>query len=395
MTRAATSLPAHTRLGDYELLRLVAQGGMADIYLARTRDDRLCAIKVMNPSRSGDAEACTLFLDEGRVLGMLDHANLAGVYEVAKEGHCYYLAMEFVHGADLRELLATAERANTAMSYETAVAIVAAAAAGLDHAHRRCSPDGKPLRLVHRDVSLSNIMVSHTGTVKVIDFGIACASVSEHHTNPGVVRGKASYMSPEQALGEEVDLRTDVFALGVVLYELTTGRRCFSGTSDFERMLAVVRGEYVAPTAIVPGFPPGLARVIKTALAVDKNKRYASAAALLEALEGLAAAEDWQLHAAPIVALMTELYGEAPDPFAELHTVEITDSSILADDEHDADSEVAIIVEPPIAEAVVQATVIITRPRRLARGTESDVSDDQPTRGRRSLPAIFAPRVAA
>jgi serine/threonine protein kinase len=332
-------------------------------------------------------------MDEGRVLGMLDHANLAGVYEVAKEGHCYYLAMEFVHGADLRELLATAERTNTAMPYETAVAIVAAAAAGLDHAHRRCSPDGKPLRLVHRDVSLSNIMVSHTGTVKVIDFGIACASVSEHHTNPGVVRGKASYMSPEQALGEEVDLRTDVFALGVVLYELTTGRRCFSGTSDFERMLAVVRGEFIAPTAIVPGFPPALERVIKTALAVDKNKRYASAAALLEALEGLAAAEDWRLHAAPIVALMTELYGEAPDPFVELHTVEITDSAIL--DEHDPDSEVAIIVEPPIAEAVVQATVIITRPRRLARGTESDVSDDQPTRGRRSLPAIFAPRVAA
>jgi len=184
-----------------------------------------------------------------------------------------------------------------------------------------------------------------------------------------------------------------VFALGVVLYELTTGRRCFSGTSDFERMLAVVRGEFVSPTAIVPGFPPGLARVIKTALAVDKNKRYASAAALLEALEGLAAAEDWQLHSAPIVTLMTELYGEAPDPFVELHTVEITDSAIVAD--HDPDSEVAIMVEPPIAEAVVQPTVIITRPRRLARGTESDVSDDQPTRGRRSLPAIFAPRVAA
>ena len=119
MTRAATSLPAHTRLGDYELLRLVAQGGMADIYLARTPDNRLCAIKVMNPSRSGDAEACTLFMDEARVLGMLDHANLAGVYEVAKEGHCHYLAMEFVHGADLRELLATAERANTSVRRST------------------------------------------------------------------------------------------------------------------------------------------------------------------------------------------------------------------------------------------------------------------------------------
>jgi len=388
MTRATTSLPAHTSLGNYELLRLLAQGGMADIYLARTRDRRLCAVKVMNPQRAGDSEACALFMDEGRVLGMLDHANLAGVYEVAKEGHCYYLAMEFVHGADLRELLATAERSEVAMPYETAVAIVAAAAAGLDHAHRRCSPDGKPLRLVHRDVSLSNIMVAHDGSVKVIDWGIACAAVSEHHTNPGVVRGKASYMSPEQALGEEVDLRTDVFALGVVLYELTTGRRCFSGASDFERMLAVVRGEYVAPTAIIRGFPPGLERVIKTALAVDKKKRYASAAALLEALEGLAAAEDWQLHAAPIAALMHQLYGAAPDPFAEAHTVTITDSAIV--EEHEPDSEIAIVVEPPI-----QPTVIITRPRRLARGTESDVSDDQPTRGRRSLPAIFAPRVAA
>jgi len=390
MTRAPTSLPAHTRLGNYELVRLLAQGGMADIYLARAREGQLCAIKVMNPGRAGDAEACTLFMDEARVLAMLDHANLAGVYEVAKEGHCYYLAMEFVHGADLREMLAAAERAEPAMPYETAVAIVAAAAAGLDHAHRRCSPDGRPLRLVHRDVSLSNIMVAHDGSVKVIDWGIACAAVSEHHTNPGVVRGKASYMSPEQALGEEVDLRTDVFALGVVLYELTTGRRCFSGASDFERMLAVVRGEFVAPSAIVPGFPAALERVIKTALAVDKKKRYASAAALLEALEGLAAAEDWQLHAAPIVAWMTQLYGEAPDPFAELHTVEITDSAIVAAD--DDESELQIVVEAPI---VAQATVIITRPRRLARGTESDVSDDQPTRGRRSLPAIFAPRVAA
>ena len=382
------ALPAHTCLGNYELLRLLAQGGMADIYLARTRDRRLCAIKVMNPQRAGDSEACTLFMDEARLLGMLDHANLAGVYEVAKEGHCFYLAMEFVHGADLREMLGAAERSEVAMPYETAVAIVAAAAAGLDHAHRRCSPDGKPLRLVHRDVSLSNIMVAHDGSVKVIDWGIACAAVSEHHTNPGVVRGKASYMSPEQALGEEVDLRTDVFALGVVLYELTTGRRCFTGASDFERMLAVVRGEYVAPTAIIAGFPPGLERVIKTALAVDKKKRYASAAALLEALEGLAAAEDWRLHAAPIAELMHQLYGAAPDPFAEAHTVTITDSAIV--EEHEPDSEIAIVVEPPI-----QATVIITRPRRLARGTESDVSDDQPTRGRRSLPAIFAPRVAA
>jgi eukaryotic-like serine/threonine-protein kinase len=389
MSRTATALPPHTMLGSYRLLRLLAQGGMADIYLAQTADHRLCAVKVMSPTRVGDPDACQLFMDEGRVASMLDHENLAGVYEVAKEGHCYYLAMEFVHGADLREILAAAERANTPIAYATATAIVAAAAAGLDHAHRRCSPDGKPMRLVHRDVSLSNVMVSHAGTVKVVDFGIAAASVSEHHTNPGVVRGKASYMSPEQALGEEVDLRTDVFALGVVLYELTTGRRCFSGASDFERMLAVVRGEYVAPSAVIANYPPALERVIKMALTVDRNKRYASAAALLEALEALGELEGWALGTAPIVELMAELYGEAPDPFAAMSTIEVTDSAIL-----DADDEIAEIALPQSAIAA-QATVIITRPRRVALGTDSDVLDDVPTRGRRSLPAIFAPRVAA
>ena len=384
MHRAETTLPPHTQLGGYRLLRLLAQGGMADIYLAETRDQRLCAIKVMNPVRAADPDACMLFLDEGRVLGMLDHTNLAGVYEVAKEGHCYYLAMEFVHGADLREILAAAERSNTAMPYSTATAIVAAAAAGLDHAHRRCSPDGKPLRLVHRDVSLSNVMVSHTGDVKVIDFGIAVASVSEHHTNPGVVRGKASYMSPEQALGEEVDLRTDVFALGVVLYELTTGRRCFSGTSDFERMLAVVRGEYVLPTAIIPDYPVALERVLKTALAVDKNQRYASCGKLLEAIQGLAEHEGWSLDTSSIVEIMHELYGAAPDPFAAMTTVEVSDSAIV----DEVSGDYAIPMQP-------SPTVIITRPRRLAHGTDSDVSDDVPTRGRRSMPAMFAPRVAA
>ncbi|MEO8843561.1 MAG: serine/threonine-protein kinase [Kofleriaceae bacterium] len=392
MSRAATALPPQTRLGGYRLLRLLAQGGMADIYLAQTADHRLCAVKVMSPNRVGDPDARQLFMDEGRVASMLDHENLAGVFEVAKEGHCFYLAMEFVHGADLREILAAAERASTALPYATATAIVAAAAAGLDHAHRRCSPDGKPLRLVHRDVSLSNVMVSHGGSVKVVDFGIAAASVSEHHTNPGVVRGKASYMSPEQALGEDVDLRTDVFALGVVLYELTTGRRCFAGASDFERMLAVVRGEYVLPSTIIANYPPALERVIKLALTVDRTKRYGSAAALLEALEALAELEGWELGTAPIVELMTELYGEAPDPFAAIATVEVSDSVIVDGNQDDDLAEIALPMQSAIP---AQATVIITRPRRVALGTDSDLLDDVPTRGRRSLPAIFAPRVAA
>jgi serine/threonine protein kinase len=258
MTGEDGSQPSLKRLGAYELLRPIAQGGMADIYLAKRDADgdghtfqRHVAVKVLNKLRATEEESCAMFLDEARLVGMLHHQNIAQVLEVnVAEGH-HYLAMEYVHGADLRELLQAAAKAGRTIPFEVSLSIIAGAAAGLDHAHRRCDPDGKPLRLVHRDVSLSNIMVGHDGAVKVVDFGIASTAVQTVHTSPGVVRGKASYMSPEQCLGDEVDHRTDIFALGIVLYELTTGARCFAGKSDFERMLSVVRGEYHAPTAIV------------------------------------------------------------------------------------------------------------------------------------------------
>ena len=160
-------------------------------------------------------------------------------------------------------------------------------------------------------------------------------------------------------------------------------------------MLAVVRGEYIAPTAIVPGFPPGLERVIKAALAVDKNKRYASAAALLEALEGLAAAEDWQLQRRAIAALMPSCTARRRSVRRAPHRRDHRFGDRHDDDADEPDSESDRRRARRSPSRAIQATVIITRPRRLARGTESDVSDDQPTRGRRSLPAIFAPRVAA
>jgi eukaryotic-like serine/threonine-protein kinase len=383
MTTAALSLPA--QLGNYELVRLLAKGGMADIYLARQRGigkfERHVAVKVLSAARAKDHESCSLFLDEARLLAMLNHPNLASVHEVAAEGGMHYLAMEYVHGVDLRVLMQTAD----VVAYQTAVAIVLAAAAGLDHAHRRCGPDGKPMHLVHRDVSLSNIMITYDGSVKVVDFGIATASVSSHHTNPGVVRGKASYMSPEQALGDPVDLRTDVFALGIVLYELTTGRRCFSGTSDFERMLAAVRGEYKAPEDAIDGFPPTLANVIATCLAIDPAHRFASAAALIEALEQVAYAEGWIVGASVIADLMHDHYGDVREPWA--HTVEITSSAIV--------DEAPVTAVHDIAPAP-QPTRVITR-RRLASGTcaEPLLDDDQPTRGRRSVPKIFSAQFAA
>ncbi len=306
------------RLGDYELLRPLAQGGMADIYLARRLGPgplgRQVALKVLNQRRADEPEACAMFLDEARLVAMLDHHNIASVLEVDVADGKHYLAMEYVHGADLREVLAAAHRTGAELPVETAIAIVCAAAAGLDHAHRRCGPDGKPLKLVHRDVSLSNIMLGHDGSVKVIDFGIATTTIASVHTCPGVVRGKASYMSPEQCMGERIDHRSDVFALGVVLYELTTGARCFRGRTDFDRMLAVVRTDYIAPSNLIAGYPTALEAVIRTALAAKPQQRFASAAAMIEALERVAADAGWVGGPETIEHLMTTLFGDAAAP---------------------------------------------------------------------------------
>jgi len=368
------ALPAGTKLGNYELIRLLAQGGMADIYLARQIGlDRQVAVKVLNTKRAEDPDSRTLFMDEARLVGMLSHENLASVYEVAVEAGIHYLAMEYVDGADLRELLARAQVMGMAIPYGTALTIVAHTAAGLDYAHRK-DVDGRPLRLVHRDVSLSNIMITMEGAVKLIDFGIAISTASQHHTNPGIVRGKASYMAPEQAIGDPCDARTDVFALGVVLYELCTGMRCFPGNSDFERMLAVVRGEFVPPSVHVPEIPAALEQVICTALSLDPAYRFETAGDMIEALEAVAALEGWRIDKRATARLMFEVYPP--------------------DDRWEDDTE---LVAPPTDElehciAVPnQETVIITK-RRLARGTESDApepsdwEDEARTRGRRAIP---------
>jgi eukaryotic-like serine/threonine-protein kinase len=376
-----------TRLGSYELVARLAQGGMADIYLGRHVDsEQLAAIKVLSAQRAKDAESRVLFADEARLAMLLDHANLASVHEVAMAAGVHYLAMDYVDGADLRELLTRAQAADLAIAHDCALSIVAGAAAGLDHAHRQCDARGRPLHLVHRDVSLSNIMVARDGAVKVIDFGIAISTASMHHTNPGVVRGKASYMSPEQCLGRAVDLRSDVYALGVVLYELTTGHRCFAGDSDFERMLAVVRGDFALPSTLVEDFPIALEHVILTALALDPAHRYPSAAAMIDALEQVAALEGWSLGPHAMARTMEQLFGHgASAPGAEVEPT-IRHAELA----------------PYIAAPAV--TTSLTRPRRLARGTESDAcespqscewQDDVPTRGRRSLSRMTYNPVAA
>jgi serine/threonine protein kinase len=382
MTSEPPPLAPSNRLGAYELVRPLAHGGMADLYLARRggpgQFERHVAVKVLNPRRAAGAEARAMFLDEARVVAMLNHQHIAAAIEVDVVDGQHFLAMEYVHGADLRELLVAAERAGVAVPRETALSIVTAAAAGLDHAHRRCGPDGKPLRLVHRDVSLSNIMVGHDGAVKVIDFGIATTTLASVPSAPGVVRGKASYMSPEQCLGDPVDHRSDIFALGVVLYELTTGARCFHGRTDLERMLAVVRCDYLAPSDVCAGFPRALERVIQTALAASPAERFASAAMMIEALERVAVGEGWVGGAGAIQRLMHRVFGAVAEPWASPpDDAPVTEPHAVAS---------PMLVEPT------------RRGHRLARGTEAggSVDDlDERTRGRAPVRRRSARQLAA
>lgn len=260
---------------------------MAELQLARVRGQDgphgIVVIKQVLPHLATDPEFLDMFHNEARIAARLDHPNIARVTDFGELDGSPFLAMEYVPGADLRELLRrSAERPPLPMNY--GVAVVLAVAAGLHHAHEQRAHDGGPLGIVHRDVSPSNVLVSYDGIVKVVDFGIARAAAHTRRTQAGILKGKVGYMSPEQCRSETVDRRSDVFGLGILLYEATTGVRLFYGDNEYAVMNAIVRGEYDPPGDVRPGYPDELARIVRRALEVDPKDRYLTAAAMAEDL---------------------------------------------------------------------------------------------------------------
>ncbi|HUS27961.1 MAG TPA: serine/threonine-protein kinase, partial [Kofleriaceae bacterium] len=253
-------LPSGTMLGKYEILKKLATGGMAEIYLARVRGnagfEKLVVIKRILPTVADDPTFVRMFLDEARLAATLHHPNIADVYEVGEHEGAPFFAMEFVHGQDVRAIRQGARKTKERVPLAIALAIIHGGASALDYAHDRTGSDGKPLNLVHRDVSSSNILVSYEGAIKLIDFGIARATSRTHQTQVGTLKGKIPYMSPEQCRGLPLDRRSDLFSLGVVMYELTVGRRPFRGETDFGIMEQIVHGEAPAPSTLVDDYPP-------------------------------------------------------------------------------------------------------------------------------------------
>jgi serine/threonine protein kinase len=315
----ATAAGLPSRLGKYELLLPLAAGGMARIYIGRSTGigqfERHVVLKMITPERANDQVTINMFLDEARLAASLNHQNVAQVFEVGEEQGVHYLAMEYVHGQDLRAVLAKAGSQGTRIPLELALTVVAGAAAGLHHAHERRGPDGTPLGIVHRDVSPSNIMIGYDGAVKLLDFGIAKATSRSVETQSGIIKGKFAYMAPEQCRGREVDRRSDVFSLGIILYEISTQHRCFRADSDFDTMHRIVTGDVVRPTRLVQGYPQALEAIVMKALAVDPAQRYQSAGALLEALESFAVSSRMSLSTMGLGRFMRDMFGEVQEPW--------------------------------------------------------------------------------
>jgi serine/threonine protein kinase len=279
-------LPA--RLGDYQLMSKLAVGGMAEVYLARHGElagfRTLVVVKKVLPHLASHPEFITMFLDEARIASQLDHPNVVRIVEVGRAGDEFFLAMELVQGKPLSSLIRRGMDRKEQLAPKMAAWIVAQAAAGLHHAHQLADAEGNLLHLVHRDVSPQNILVSFEGAVKVIDFGIARALGRLSDTGTGQLKGKFGYMSPEHATGGEIGLWTDVFALGVVLWESLCGRRLFARSSDRATLKAIL-DEPVPPPSTVVKVPPGLEAIVMKALAREPRQRFESAQKMREALE--------------------------------------------------------------------------------------------------------------
>jgi serine/threonine protein kinase len=299
--------------GKYELLRKIASGGMGQVFLARehgTGFERLVVLKLILPHLAEDEEFLDMFLEEARLVARLSHPNLITILDLTEiEGrHC--LAMEYVQGEDVRRLERFARKQERPLPVGLVVRIIADAAAGLAYAHNARDGHGQPLQLVHRDVSPQNVLVGFDGGVKVIDFGVAKAATSGQQTATGVLKGKYPYMSPEQANGMAVDGRSDQFALGVVMWELLTGKRLFKGDTDLMTLRLVRDCQVPPPSQLNPKLPPGLDEVVLKALAPTPEGRYADCAAFRLALE------DWALNlrlpssSAHLAAYLRELYAD-------------------------------------------------------------------------------------
>ncbi len=276
--------------GKYVLLERISVGGMAEVFKAKYSGvegfQKILAVKRILPSLTDDGEFIRMFIDEAKIAGQLNHANICQIYELGKINRHHFIAMEYIWGKDLLQILNRYKKLNQNMPFSQACYVLGKACEALDYAHKKRDPRGRSMNIIHRDVTPQNILVSYEGEVKLIDFGIAKARDRSAKTAAGVLKGKFGYMSPEQVRGLPLDRRSDIFSLGILLFETTTGRRLFDGETDFVVLEKVRNGEVPRPSKINPQIPRKLEEIILKALQLDPDDRYQWAGELHQALQG-------------------------------------------------------------------------------------------------------------
>jgi serine/threonine protein kinase len=280
--------PTYSPFGQYQLIEKIAQGGMAEIFKGRALDasgiERPVVIKRILPHIAASPEFVEMLIDEAKIAVMLSHGNIAQIYDLGKVADDYFIVMEYVEGKTLSQIMKRLKVQGKLMPIAYAAYVCREIASALDYMHRKTDDNGNPLNIVHRDISPQNAILSTAGTVKIIDFGIAKAKTKVSTTDSGVLKGKFAYMSPEHAEGLKLDHRTDIFSLGVILFELLTGQRLFKGKNNMETVKRVKKAKVPTPSGIRPAIPKILDQIVFKALQKDREKRYSSAHDLLQDL---------------------------------------------------------------------------------------------------------------
>ena len=331
------------QFGPYRLVRQIAVGGMAEIHLAKTKGiagfEKYVALKMIHPNFAEDEQFIQMLVDEAKIAVQLTHGNIAQTFDLGRVGETYYITMEYVDGADLYKILRRGSEQDLEMPLDVCAFIGKEIASALDHAHRKRDNFGKNLGIVHRDVSPQNVLVSYSGEVKLVDFGIAKATMKARQTAVGVIKGKYYYMSPEQAWGEKIDYRSDIFSAGIVLYEMITGQMLYL-EEDLHKLLDMARKADIAPPSkLRKGVPPQLERIVMHALQKRKEDRYQSAGDFATDLERFLHAYSPVFTAGKIAALLKKVVG---DPQAipveqEFPSIEMRDGTMATHTLTDAD----------------------------------------------------------
>jgi len=378
------------QLGRYQIINRIASGGMAEVFLARAVGamgfQRLVAVKLIHDNFTRDPDFVKMFIDEARIAMHLHHRNIVQVFDLDQVHDTYFIAMEYVHGVNVYDLYEAIWARNRWVEVPLALYIVAEVCKGLHFAHTRAGPDGRPLNIVHRDISPQNVLLSFEGEVKITDFGIATAAERLHQTAAGIVKGKYAYMAPERLEDKPVDGRVDVFAAGVLLYELLVGENPFAGPSAVETIEAVIGREVAPPSARGIGVSPKLDAIVLRALAKNADDRYPTAQALADELTEFAmdmtfARKDMASGDSAVAATLADLFPDRArhPPGASLAPAELELPGVVAPaPEVPAEADIdapTVLRMSPVTKDELDATASADRTRLEASVSTDDQFD--------------------